>query len=193
MVFKLSNAKEFGELEEQDSMCRCDPAREHWVATRIRRIEVPMCADIVADGVKIGQRSAGLVASIIKIFGDVWVAVGTLIDVVFKVAPKVNEDPIHGCVQVDYKCENEECNKVKPFECSITYEYNWTSKDDLQGFYKKLKGEPEEFLFTQRITHAQIKEVYDEMPGEKRYILKNTSRDWAKKFMKDLKDKFSQS
>ncbi|KAI6170977.1 hypothetical protein M3Y97_01091700 [Aphelenchoides bicaudatus] len=190
MVFKLSDAKEFGEFEEQEGLCRCNPAYEHLVALRIRRVEVPMCKEIVADGVKILRRGAGLAGIILTVFGTACAMVGTFVQVVLQVAPKVNEDPIHGCVQVDYKCENEECNKVEPFKCSITYQYNW-KKNDLQGFYKKLVGESEEFLFTQKITHSQIKEVYNEMPSERNYILRNTSRDWAKKFMKDLKDKFN--
>lgn len=61
----------------------------------------------------------------------------------------------------------------------------------MQGFYKKLEGESEEFLFTQKITHAQIKEVYDEMPGGSWYILRNTSRNWAKKFIEDLREKLN--
>lgn len=70
MVLRLSDAKEFGEFEEQDGMCRCNPTYEHWIATQIRRIEVPMCPKMLIDGVRIGRRGASLTARISKCFWE---------------------------------------------------------------------------------------------------------------------------
>jgi hypothetical protein len=42
MVFKLSDAKEYGGFEDQGGLCRCDSPHENWVVDKICLIEVPM-------------------------------------------------------------------------------------------------------------------------------------------------------
>jgi hypothetical protein len=66
MVFKLSDAKEYGGFEDQGGLCRCDSPHENWVVDKICLIEVPMCAEMIGNAVKIGRHVAAIAGEISK-------------------------------------------------------------------------------------------------------------------------------
>jgi hypothetical protein len=68
MACRLSDAKEYGEFEEQGGWCRCDIPYENWVVVKICLIEVPMCAKIVRNSVKIGRHTVEIAGEISEFF-----------------------------------------------------------------------------------------------------------------------------